>query len=90
MRSSFTPPRARFEACWREDATTRVRSGEVDLAVIVEGPQVSGLHVAPYRHDQLAAVMRNDDARDADVHAAESGRAVSVGALVGHLEGFAN
>ena len=39
-----------------------MRSGEVDLAVIVEGPDVSGLHVALYPHDRLAAVMRNDDA----------------------------
>jgi DNA-binding transcriptional LysR family regulator len=31
------------------------------LAVIVEGPQVSDLHVAPYRHDRLAVVMRSDD-----------------------------
>jgi DNA-binding transcriptional LysR family regulator len=51
-----------LEECWSEDAVRRVRSGEVDLAVIVEGPDTSGLHVAPYRHDQLAAVMRNDDA----------------------------
>ncbi len=51
-----------LEESWSEDAVRRVRSGEVDLAVIVEGPQVNGLHVAPYRHDQLAAVMRNDDA----------------------------
>jgi DNA-binding transcriptional LysR family regulator len=50
-----------LEESWSEDAVRRVRSGEVDLAVIVEGPEVSGLHVAPYRHDQLAAVMRNDD-----------------------------
>ena len=50
-----------LEECWSEDAVKRVRSGEVDLAVIVDGPNVSGLHVAPYRHDQLAAVMCNDD-----------------------------
>ena len=50
-----------LEECWSEDAVRRVRSGEVDLAVIVEGPDTRGLHVAPYRHDQLAAVMRNDD-----------------------------
>ena len=50
-----------LEECWSEDAVKRVRSGEVDLAVIVDGPNVSGLHVAPYRHDQLAVVMRNDD-----------------------------
>ena len=51
-----------LEECWSEDAVRRVRSGEVDLAVIVEGPDTRGLHVTPYRHDQLAAVMRNDDA----------------------------
>jgi DNA-binding transcriptional LysR family regulator len=51
-----------LEECWSEDAVRKVRSGEVDLAVIVEGPDVRGLHVAPYRHDRLAAVMRNDDA----------------------------
>ena len=51
-----------LEECWSEDAVKRVRSGEVDLAVIVDGPNVSGLHVVPYRHDQLAVVMRNDDA----------------------------
>ena len=51
-----------LEECWSEDAVKRVRSGEVDLAVIVEGPNVGGLHVVPYRHDQLAAVMCSDDA----------------------------
>lgn len=50
-----------LEECWSEDAVRRVRSGEVDLAVIVEGPDTTGLHLATYRHDQLAAVMRNDD-----------------------------
>ncbi len=51
-----------LEEGWSDDAVRHVRSGEVDLAVIVEGPQVSDLHVAPYRHDQLAVVMRSDDA----------------------------
>ena len=51
-----------LEECWSEDAVRKVRSGEVDLAVIVEGPDVRGLHVAPYRHDRLAVVMCNDDA----------------------------
>ena len=36
-----------LEECWSEDAIKCVRSGEVDLAVIVEGPNVSGLHVTP-------------------------------------------
>jgi DNA-binding transcriptional LysR family regulator len=51
-----------LEECWSEDAVRKVRSGEVDLAVIVEGADTRGLHLAPYRHDQLAAVMRSDDA----------------------------
>jgi DNA-binding transcriptional LysR family regulator len=51
-----------LEECWSEDAVKRVRSGEIDLGVIVDGPDVSGLHTAPYRHDRLAAVMRIDDA----------------------------
>jgi DNA-binding transcriptional LysR family regulator len=50
-----------LEESWSEAAVRHVRSGEVDLAVIVEGPAVSDLHVAPYRHDQLAVVMRSDD-----------------------------
>ncbi len=50
-----------LEESWSEDAVKRVRKGEVDLAVIVEGVDVSGLHTAPYRHDRLAAVMSNDD-----------------------------
>jgi DNA-binding transcriptional LysR family regulator len=51
-----------LEECWSDEAVRRVRGGEIDLGVIVEGPDVSGLHVAPYRHDRLAAVMRGDDA----------------------------
>ncbi len=50
-----------LEECWSEDAVRKVRSGEVDLAVIVEGPDVGGLHAVGYRHDQLAAVMCKDD-----------------------------
>lgn len=50
-----------LEECWSEDAVRKVRSGEVDLAIIVDGPDTSGLAVMPYRHDQLAAVMRRDD-----------------------------
>ncbi len=62
-----------LEECWSEDAVKRVRSGEVDLAVIVDGPNVSGLHMAAYRHDQLAVVMRNDDVlcQQAPMHFAE-------------------
>ena len=50
-----------LEECWSEDAIRRVRGGEIELGVIVEGTDVSGLHVRPYRGDQLAAVVREDD-----------------------------
>ena len=50
-----------LEECWSEDAIRRVRGGEIELGVIVEGADVSGLHVRPYRGDQLAAVVRVDD-----------------------------
>ncbi len=50
-----------LEECWSEDAARRARAGEIDLGVIVEGPDVSGLACRPYRHDHLAAVMRDDD-----------------------------
>jgi DNA-binding transcriptional LysR family regulator len=50
-----------LEECWSEDAVKRVRGGEIDLGVIVEGPDVQGLHAVPYRGDQLAAIVRHDE-----------------------------
>ena len=50
-----------LEECWSEDAVRRVRRGEIDLGVSVDGPDLSGLWVRPYRSDRLAAVMRDDD-----------------------------
>ena len=51
-----------MQECWSEDAARSVRSGEADLGVIVEGADTSGLVCRPYRRDQLAAVLRRDDA----------------------------
>ncbi len=51
-----------MQECWSEDAARSVRSGEADLGVIVEGADTSGLVCRPYRCDQLAAVLRRDDA----------------------------
>jgi DNA-binding transcriptional LysR family regulator len=51
-----------LEETWSEDAVRHVRSGEIDLGVIVEGVDVAGLWTRPYRQDQLAAVLREDDA----------------------------
>lgn len=50
-----------LEECWSDDAVRRVRKGEIDLAVIVEGPELEGLWSRGYRHDRLAAVLREDD-----------------------------
>ena len=50
-----------IEEGWSDDAARRVRSGEVDLGVIVEGADISGLVCHSYRHDHLAAVMRLDE-----------------------------
>lgn len=51
-----------LEECWSEEALRRVRSGEADLGVIVEGSDTSGLWTRPYRSDRLGVVMRGDDA----------------------------
>jgi len=53
--------RITLEECWSEEAVRRVRSGEADLGVVVEGCDVSGLWCQPYRSDRLAAVLRVDD-----------------------------
>lgn len=55
-----------LEECWSADAVKRVRGGEIDLGVIVEGADVQGLHVQPYRGDQLAAVVRHDETLPSD------------------------
>ena len=52
------------EECWSEEAVRRVRSGEAELGVVVEGADVAGLWCRPYRSDHLAAVLRADDALD--------------------------
>lgn len=50
-----------LEECWSDDAVRRVRRGEIDLGVVVEGPDLAGLWACPYRHDRLSAVLRDDD-----------------------------
>jgi DNA-binding transcriptional LysR family regulator len=55
-----------LEECWSEEAVRRVRSGEAELGVVVEGCDTTGLWTRPYRSDQLAAVVRCDDTLDAD------------------------
>ena len=54
-----------LEECWSDEALRRVKSGDADLGVVVEGCDTSGLWTRPYRHDRLAAVMPADIAPDA-------------------------
>lgn len=55
-----------LEECWSEEAVRRVKSGEAELGVVVEGCDVNGLWCRPYRGDRLAAVLRADDAMPGD------------------------
>lgn len=61
FQTSHRDVRVVIEEGWSDDAARRVRSGEVDLGVIVEGADVTGLVCRTYRRDHLAAVMRSDD-----------------------------
>lgn len=58
--------RIMLEECWSDEAVRRVRSGEAELGVIVEGGDVQGLYCRPYRTDHLAAVLRGDDPLDGE------------------------
>ena len=59
-----TKVRIVLQECWSEVAVRCVKSGEADLGVVVEGCDVTGLWCRPYRHDQLAAILRDDDVLD--------------------------
>ncbi len=53
--------RITLEECWSDEVVRRVRSGEADLGVLVEGCDISGLWSRPYRSDRLSAVLRAND-----------------------------
>ena len=53
--------RIMLEESWSDEVVRRVRTGEADLGVVVDGCDVQGLWVQPYRNDQLAAVLTHDD-----------------------------
>jgi DNA-binding transcriptional LysR family regulator len=53
--------RVLLEESWSDEVVRRVRTGEADVGVVVEGCDVEGLWTQPYRTDQLAVVMRVDD-----------------------------
>ncbi len=47
-----------LEECWSEEAVRRVRRGEIDLGATLEGPDMNGLWVCPYRSDRRGAASR--------------------------------
>lgn len=53
-----------LEESWSDEVVRRVRSGEADLGVVVDGGSTEGLWCQPYRNDRLAAVLRKDDPLD--------------------------
>jgi DNA-binding transcriptional LysR family regulator len=65
FQSAHEDVRIVLEECWSEEAVRRVRSGEADVGVVVEGCDTAGVWTRPYRRDRLAAVLRADDALDA-------------------------
>lgn len=58
---AHTGVRVVLEECWSDEAGRRVRSGDADVGVIVEGADASGLWCRPYRSDRLGVVLRADD-----------------------------
>jgi DNA-binding transcriptional LysR family regulator len=85
FQSGHQDVRVVLEETWSDDAVRRVRSGEVDLGVIVEGCDVHGLFCRPYRHDRLAAVVR----RMLLVVRNQPTQQTPLGALLAHLEACA-
>ncbi len=55
-----------LEEGWSDEAVRRVRGGEADLGVVVEGSDTRGLCCRPYRRDRLAAVLRAEDPLDGE------------------------
>jgi DNA-binding transcriptional LysR family regulator len=50
-----------LEESWSDEVIRRVRTGEADLGVVVDGSDTEGLWCQPYRSDRLAAVLLQDD-----------------------------
>ncbi len=55
-----------LEESWSDEVIRRVRSGDADLGVVVEGGETEGLWCQPYRTDRLAAVLLQDDPLDGE------------------------
>ncbi len=66
FQSAHESVRIVLEECWSEEAVRRVKSGDAELGVVVEGCDMAGLWSRPYRSDRLAAVLRADDPLDGE------------------------
>ena len=65
FQSAHDNVRVMLEESWSDEVVRRVRTGEADLGVVVDGCDVQGLWVQPYRNDQLAAVLKASDVLNA-------------------------
>jgi DNA-binding transcriptional LysR family regulator len=61
-----------LEESWSDEVVRKVRSGEADLGVVVEGAALEGLSCQPYRSDRLAAVVPHDDSLKVEAIAFEA------------------
>lgn len=61
FQSAHAEVRITLEESWSDEVVRRVRGGEADLGVVVEGCDVRGLWCEDYRCDRLAAILRTDD-----------------------------
>ena len=64
FQAQYEKVRIVLEESWSDEVIKRVRSGEADLGVVVDGVDTQGLWCLPYRTDQLAAVLTHDDPLD--------------------------
>lgn len=55
-----------LEESWSDEVLRRLRAGEVDLGVVIKTYPLEDLYCLNYRSDQLAVVVREDDALQAD------------------------
>ena len=67
FQASHQQVRITLEECWSDEAVRRVRSGEADLGVVVEGCDLQGLHSRPYRQDQRIVLRMCVGVGDEDV-----------------------
>jgi DNA-binding transcriptional LysR family regulator len=66
FQSQHNDVRIVLEEAWSDEVLRRVRTGEADLGIVIEGISTEGLWCQAYRTDHLAAVLTEDDPLDGD------------------------